>query len=385
MFKAFHVMGLSPQGSTAKELDKWITNYNIKKEQKPIVGHSLTLPTTTDDAAVRPKFKHQHATAISSYPPKVRVFSGGDNKIETPYDIWRYDVKMALMDPSYTKEQKEFAIRRSLTGSAARLVMYQGHDKPIDKILDVLDSVYGTVDNKEQLLAEFYSARQRDDEDVTTWSNRLQDIIGKGLEKGLVDYRDMNYMLHAMLWRGLKDISGHKHDMIKDFNQLRVALRQLEKNHQPKKSKPNIVKVISETPESERQDIKELKGMVHQLTTQVNEFKQHQQQPQYYKGNNYRDNRGRRWNNSSHGQQGQNSYQPQHNSYQPQHNSYQPRQNSYQPQHQQTDQQKEYVPQGNTIYCRCCGQEGHIQIGCRVRLDHTTHLNSRKPIRRGRY
>jgi hypothetical protein len=47
---------------------------------------------------------------------------------------------MALMDPSYTKEQKEFAIRRSLTGSAARLVMYQGHDKPIDKILDVLDS-----------------------------------------------------------------------------------------------------------------------------------------------------------------------------------------------------------------------------------------------------
>ena len=333
------------------------------------------------------------------------------------YDIWRYDVKMALMDPSYTKEQKEFAIRRSLTGSAARLVMYQGHAKPIDKILDVLDSVYGTVDNKEQLLAEFYSARQRDDEDVTTWSNRLQDILGKGLEKGLVDYRDMNYMLHAMLWRGirqeLKDISGHKHDMIKDVNQLRVALRQLEKDHQPKKSKPNIVKVISETPESERQDIEELKGMVHQLTTQVNEFKQHQQQSQYYKGNNYRGNRGRRWNNSSHGQQGQNSYQPQqnsyqpqrnsyqpqqnsyqpqensyqpqHNSYQPQQNSYQPRQNSYQPQQQQTDQQKEYVAQGNTIYCRRCGQEGHIQIGCRVRLDHTRHLNPRKPIRRGRY
>jgi hypothetical protein len=78
---------------------------------------------------------------------------------------------MALLDPSYTKEQKEFAIGRSLTGSAARLVMYQGHDKPIDKILDVLDSVYGTVDNKEQLhvLAEFDSARQRDDEDVTVY------------------------------------------------------------------------------------------------------------------------------------------------------------------------------------------------------------------------
>jgi hypothetical protein len=56
---------------------------------------------------------------------------------------------------------------------------------------------------------------------------------------------------------------------------------ELEKDYQPKKSKLNIVKVISETPESERQDIEELKGMVHQLTTQVNEFKQHQKQPQY--------------------------------------------------------------------------------------------------------
>ena len=111
----------------------------------------------------------------------------------------------------------------------------------------------------------------------------------------------------VMLWRGLRqelnDISGHKHDMIKDFNQLRVALRLLEKDHQPKKSKPNMVKIISE-----RQDFEELKGMVQQLTTQVNEFKLHQQQPQYYKGNNYRDrdNRDRRWNSSS--QQGQNLY-----------------------------------------------------------------------------
>jgi hypothetical protein len=55
-----------------EELDKWITNYNIKKEQKPTVGHSLTLPTTTDDAAVRPKITHQQATAIPSYQPEVK-------------------------------------------------------------------------------------------------------------------------------------------------------------------------------------------------------------------------------------------------------------------------------------------------------------------------
>ena len=43
-----------------------------------------------------------------------------------------------------------------------------------------------------------------------------------------MNYRDMNSMLHAMLWRGprqeLKDISGHKHDIIKDFNQLKSSV-----------------------------------------------------------------------------------------------------------------------------------------------------------------
>jgi hypothetical protein len=43
MFKAFHAMGLSPQGSTAEELDKWITNYNIKKEQKPQISYGVSI------------------------------------------------------------------------------------------------------------------------------------------------------------------------------------------------------------------------------------------------------------------------------------------------------------------------------------------------------
>jgi hypothetical protein len=39
---------------------------DVKKEQKPTVGHSLTLPTTTvtDDAAVRPNIKHQQAQSV---------------------------------------------------------------------------------------------------------------------------------------------------------------------------------------------------------------------------------------------------------------------------------------------------------------------------------
>lgn len=38
-------------------------------------------------------------------------------------------------------------------------------------------------------------------------------------------------MLRMDLRNDLKETSGHKYDTIKDFNKLRIALRQLEKNY----------------------------------------------------------------------------------------------------------------------------------------------------------
>lgn len=413
MFQAFEAMGLKPKGKNTQELDEWIQNYAEKKE-KP----KLTLPTQETGAIPKSRSAPNDVkpTVISSHPPKVRCFSGGESKGDLPFDIWRYDVKMTLKDPTYTTQQKEFAIRRSLTGSAARLVMYQGFDKPIEEALQVLDSVYGSVDNKEQLLAEFYSARQHDDEDVTTWSNRLQEILGKGLEKGIVSPVEMNSMLHAMLYTGLrqelKDISGHKYDTVKDFNQLRVALRQLEKDHQPKKSKPNTAKAITPIETTDRRDIEDLKGMVQQLTHTVTQLKEQQRQPYTPNtGNSFRGNsRGGRWNNRQqrYGQQDRQPYGNQHQPYgqpssnqqqhygQPSMNQQQPYQPYQQQQfHQQPSQpqqpsnqpstnQQGYTKSYEPIICRRCGQEGHIQRGCRVRLDHLRQdLNCGKPMPKG--
>lgn len=65
--------------------------------------------------------------------------------------------------------------------------MYQGLDTSLLEILETLDSVYGNIENKEQLLEDFYSASQRDDEDVSAWSNILEEIIGKCVERGVVN------------------------------------------------------------------------------------------------------------------------------------------------------------------------------------------------------
>lgn len=55
------------------------------------------------------------------------------------------------------------------------------------------------------------------------------------IKKGVVRHTEINSVLHVMLRmelrNDLKDISGHKYDTIKDFNKLRIVLRQLEKNY----------------------------------------------------------------------------------------------------------------------------------------------------------
>jgi len=51
-------------------------------------------------------------------------------------------------------------------------------DANIDDIIRKLDRIYGSVDKKEILLAEFYGSRQQNDENVSHWSCRLEGIIG---------------------------------------------------------------------------------------------------------------------------------------------------------------------------------------------------------------
>jgi hypothetical protein len=56
------------------------------------------------------------------------------------------------------------------------------------------------------LLTQFYGARQEKDEDISHWSCRLERIIGKCVDEGLVHRSEVDQQLHFMLWNGLKCI-----------------------------------------------------------------------------------------------------------------------------------------------------------------------------------
>lgn len=73
---------------------------------------------------------------------------------------------MCLLDQDiYPKHVIEQAIRRSLRGDAAKIAMRLGCEAPVRELLQ-FDSVFGVVETKEALLTQFYSARQKADEEL---------------------------------------------------------------------------------------------------------------------------------------------------------------------------------------------------------------------------
>ena len=161
-----------------------------------------------------------------------------------------------------------------MKGEAGRVVMHLGPTARIPEILYKLDSIYGDVEKKVDLLGDFFNARQREDENVTSWSCRIEDMIGKAVTRGLIDKEGVNEMLQSVLFRelrtSLKALSGHKFDAIQDFNTLRIALRQREKDHELRHSfnKTHTAKAAVAEASGHTSDM-EVKGLIQQLTTRM--------------------------------------------------------------------------------------------------------------------
>ncbi|XP_076088537.1 uncharacterized protein LOC143058945 [Mytilus galloprovincialis] len=327
-----------PKGDDVQGLKEWMKEY---------LATSGEIVTPKEEPQEKDTSKTKTTVTYTKMrdPPKVTNFSGSNSKGEATYAFWRYEVCGLMEDKVHDSDNISYAVRKSLKGEAGTIVMHLGPKASLPEIIHKLDSIYGDVEKKEDLLAQFYRARQGDDECVTKWSCRLEDIIGKAIEKGMVQHKDANTMLHSMLWSGLKtelkDISGHKYDTIKDFDELRIALRHIERDHEERKTskKPQTAKAaaISE-PINNTSEFEEVKGLIQQLTTRFDrmetDYRGRGRGYINYRGQNnnrYTDNRQGRW----------------------------------------QDRSKPQASSANQDERRCfrCGKPGHLKLGCIEKLD----------------
>ncbi|XP_033725272.1 paraneoplastic antigen Ma3 homolog [Pecten maximus] len=224
-----------------------------------------------------------------------------------------------------------------------------------------MDSVFGNVQQAEMLLAQFYSAKQHADEDVASWSCRLEDLVAKAVESGQVTKHKP----------ALKDASGYMHENINDFDELRIALRRLEddwNSRQPEKvakKEATITKVATTVMEPGKSEMSELKGIIQQLAAEVKDLRVERQGSQsQHKQTRVNASQGREQQRYRGGRENQFNQQPQQFS------------------DDGNDQQGAAAFEEPTCYR--CGQKGHIKLGCRAKLQRPSALNDQRPASRGR-
>lgn len=394
----FKAMGVKPKADTPEDLKQWM---------KQLLENSGELA----------KVKHEKVeTEVKvGQIPKIPLFSGDPfcPKNETTFVQWRYHVRCLLRENNFTKAAIGQGIRNSLKGEAAGIVRRLGPESDLNQMLSKLQSVYGSVAEAEELLADFYAAKQGEKESISEWGCKLEELLDMAVEEGAVLHSDVNDKLVKMFRKGMKpsirDICGHLFEKHTDFDQLRRAVRKIEDEHKDIKLKPLPSKMATASNHESKNDIKELKEMMEKISSEVACLKSEvqwsscQSQPLQFQ-QQHQPSRMQYHQNT----QRQDGYRPQRQTqYQPQ------RQTQYQPQtqHQQESTGEEYAERGgrqNRFYnrgrgrgryqshggsdgnfnqdpvCYRCGQVGHLKYGCRVRLDFLRKdLNGGKPIGRG--
>lgn len=122
--------------------------------------------------------------------PRISFFSGENAKGELAFDLWKYEVKCLMMDKSYSSDVIGNAIKKSLRGEAGRVAIQLGPSASIGGLMEKLEN--GTLELRECILAQLYSSKQQSDESVIKWGCRLEDILAKAIDKGLVEQSKRN-------------------------------------------------------------------------------------------------------------------------------------------------------------------------------------------------
>ncbi len=270
MVGLFESMGV--KGKNEAELQEWMVEYLKTKGKVTAAAEAAAVPTHT--------YNHNL---------KINTFSGdAPGKGDTTYDLWRHEILCLLKEKLHPDAAILEAIRKSVKGDAAKIVMRLGPGVTAQQIVNKLETVYGTVEAGDTLYTEFYASEQRQDETVVSWGLRVEDMLDKMTQHGLTKNQDTDEMLRSRFYNGLqqplKDSTRHKYDTVAQYDLLRVEVRKMEREYQVKKHPPKeghgktqlsgVTKMVDAKDGAAATDMKELKGIVHKLTSTLENVQQ---------------------------------------------------------------------------------------------------------------
>ncbi|XP_033760705.1 uncharacterized protein LOC117342616 [Pecten maximus] len=176
-------------------------------------------------------------TANSANRPRIiSIFSGDDppEKGEATYIEWRFETSCYINDPDIPDSAVVQAIRRSLRGTARRMLIPLGSTATPTDILEKLDMLFGDISTHGMIMQEFFNCSQRPDEFATNFGCRLETLLQTAIENGFLQLSSKNDLLRHKFWTSLysdklKSQTRHKYDNVTDYNLLLREIRIDEK------------------------------------------------------------------------------------------------------------------------------------------------------------
>ena len=378
LVERFKEMGVKPKTSTKDDFEEWMRE-TVQQDVKPNATPELKV------------------VQQSFHKPKLPIFSGDQtgSKEQVSFDLWEFAVNSLISEGKHSPQTIMESARGSLRGSAARVCLRLGPGRTVQHLLEKLKGIYGVVEHGESILSEFYAAQQGRDEDVASWSCKIEDILEKAIEKGQVTRMASVGMLRSKLWNGLrqelKDSTRHYFDSDRGYDALRVELRKVEYENKlkPKATAQCKLEAALESPRVSLLE-KELKAVKDQLTQMAKVQSHHippkdqHQQRRLGKHGGSHPNRGQQAYAPSETASGQPSYTRMSSFNQSQSQAANMPYDSQLPLYPGSSTPaygNSRPPQGPRFpsptvlqergpQCWRCGGYGHLKVGCLVRIDH---------------
>ncbi|XP_046342221.2 uncharacterized protein LOC124123024 [Haliotis rufescens] len=272
-------MGMAPKIDNTDDFKTWLKD--TSKQEGLIIGPDVkpALPS----ASVK---EGQNSTASFHYFPRIPFFSGETGK-DTPYDLWRFEVDCLLQSKTHSHDVILQAMRKSLKGEADLIAMKLGRNATVDNLLSKMKSAFGTLPWRASLMSDLYSCFQREDEDVTTWGCRLENMLYQITEHHPIQEEEQDEMFRTRMWDGLKSgLKGgaaQKFDAINNFDDLRLCLREIEfdlkrnKSGIPTKKQSATAKMVTTSNASgaaaTKGEVTDLKVVMEEIRREISELK----------------------------------------------------------------------------------------------------------------
>ena len=163
----------------------------------------------------------------SHFSIKLRSFSGKLPRpnSETDYDTWRSHVEFLRKDPILSNLQESRKIFESLLSPAADIVKRLSPEATPETYLQLLDAAFGTVEDREELFAQFMNTLQDPGEKASTYLCRLQAALNLAVKRGGAAAGEADRHILKQFCRGCWDNLEEKKSHPPAFSELLLLIR----------------------------------------------------------------------------------------------------------------------------------------------------------------